>query len=89
MSLDFLAAISCRWCDQVGVHYDPMIAKVIAKGPDRQTALTRLHTALSQLQVSSQPFHDITKPIDQVLLVHRGSYAASGMCGHVLHVAKD
>ena len=37
---------------QVGVHYDPMIAKLITKGPDRQTALDNLYTALSQLQVS-------------------------------------
>ena len=37
---------------QVGVNYDPMIAKVIARGPDRSTALSRLHTALSDLQVS-------------------------------------
>ncbi|CAL8464529.1 g4064 [Coccomyxa elongata] len=41
--------------DQVGVHYDPMIAKLITKGPDRQTALDNLHTALSQLQVSGLP----------------------------------
>jgi acetyl/propionyl-CoA carboxylase alpha subunit len=41
----------CCCCVQVGVHYDPMIAKVIAKGPDRETALARLHTALSHLQV--------------------------------------
>ena len=38
---------------QVGVNYDPMIAKVIARGPDRNTALARLHRALSDLQVSS------------------------------------
>ena len=36
---------------QVGVNYDPMIAKVIARGADRNTALARLHTALSDLQV--------------------------------------
>lgn len=41
--------------DSVGVNYDPMIAKVITSGPDRQTALTRLHTALSELQVSGLP----------------------------------
>ena len=35
---------------QVGVNYDPMIAKVIVRGPDRQTALQRMHSALSQLQ---------------------------------------
>ncbi|CAL5220654.1 g2699 [Coccomyxa viridis] len=38
--------------DQVGVNYDPMIAKVIARGPDRQSALRTMHTALSELQVS-------------------------------------
>ena len=36
---------------QVGVNYDPMIAKVITRGPDRATALASLHTALQQLQV--------------------------------------
>ncbi|KAL3134741.1 hypothetical protein ABBQ32_007741 [Trebouxia sp. C0010 RCD-2024] len=41
--------------DTVGVNYDPMIAKVITSGPDRQTALARLHTALSELQVSGLP----------------------------------
>lgn len=35
---------------QVGVNYDPMIAKVIVRGPDRQTALRKMHSALSQLQ---------------------------------------
>ena len=38
---------------QVGVNYDPMIAKVIARGPDRQSALHKMHTALSELQVRS------------------------------------
>lgn len=41
---------------QVGVNYDPMIAKVITSGPDRQTALARLHTALSELQVHGHLF---------------------------------
>lgn len=36
---------------QVGVNYDPMIAKIIVRGPDRQTALRRMHAALSDLQV--------------------------------------
>ena len=39
---------------QVGVNYDPMIAKLIAKGPDRATALANLHKGLSELQVGSQ-----------------------------------
>ncbi|MEV6317935.1 biotin carboxylase N-terminal domain-containing protein [Streptomyces sp. NPDC051776] len=32
---------------EVGTSYDPMLAKVIAHGPDRQTALRRLRTALA------------------------------------------
>jgi acetyl/propionyl-CoA carboxylase alpha subunit len=44
-------AESCKLLLQVGVNYDPMIAKVIARGPDRSTALARLHAALSDLQV--------------------------------------
>ena len=37
--------------DQITPHYDPMIAKVIAAGPDRSEALERLHTALSETQL--------------------------------------
>ena len=32
--------------DEVSVHYDPMLAKIIAHGPDRQTAVQRLGRAL-------------------------------------------
>ena len=39
---------------QVGVNYDPMIAKVIARGADRTSALQRMHTALTDLQVGPQ-----------------------------------
>ncbi|MFM7119085.1 MAG: acetyl/propionyl/methylcrotonyl-CoA carboxylase subunit alpha, partial [Gammaproteobacteria bacterium] len=34
--------------DQVSVHYDPMLAKIIAHGPDRSTALRRLDAALAR-----------------------------------------
>ena len=37
--------------DVVSPHYDPMIAKVIAHGPDRQTALDRLSGALRDVQI--------------------------------------
>ena len=37
---------------EVGIHYDPMLAKVIAHGPDRTTAIRRLIAALKQLRVS-------------------------------------
>jgi 3-methylcrotonyl-CoA carboxylase alpha subunit len=36
-----------RQGEQVTFHYDPMIAKVIARGPDRDTALDRLRDALA------------------------------------------
>jgi urea carboxylase len=32
-------------------HYDPMIAKIIATGPDRTTALRKLHAALEQTRL--------------------------------------
>lgn len=35
----------------VSHHYDPMIAKLIAQGPDRSTALARLRAGLAALQV--------------------------------------
>ena len=37
--------------DTIAVEYDPMIAKVIAHGADRKTALRRLHDALCELQL--------------------------------------
>jgi acetyl-CoA/propionyl-CoA carboxylase, biotin carboxylase, biotin carboxyl carrier protein len=35
----------------VQTHYDPMLAKVIAHGPDRATALVRLERALGELEL--------------------------------------
>ena len=37
--------------DEVSVHYDPMIAKIIAWAPDRATALARLRSALERTEV--------------------------------------
>jgi 3-methylcrotonyl-CoA carboxylase alpha subunit len=37
--------------DSITIHYDPMIAKIIAKGPDRKTALARLAKALDETEV--------------------------------------
>jgi acetyl-CoA/propionyl-CoA carboxylase biotin carboxyl carrier protein len=36
---------------EVTTHYDPMLAKVIAHGPDRATAIARLDRALADLEV--------------------------------------
>jgi 3-methylcrotonyl-CoA carboxylase alpha subunit len=41
--------------DTVGVNYDPMIAKIIVKGPDRATALAGIRSALGALQVAGVP----------------------------------
>jgi len=38
--------------DEVGVHYDPMIAKLIAWDLDRPSALRRLRTALGEYQIA-------------------------------------
>ena len=40
-----------RLGDEIGIHYDPMIAKLIAHAPTRDEALARLATALHQYEV--------------------------------------
>ncbi|KAB7499213.1 Methylcrotonoyl-CoA carboxylase subunit alpha, mitochondrial [Armadillidium nasatum] len=40
-----------READEVSVHYDPMIAKLVVWGKDRQSALTRLAAALNEFNV--------------------------------------
>ena len=37
--------------DEIGTHYDPMLAKLIAHGPDRASALRRLVTALRGAEI--------------------------------------
>ncbi|WKY04457.1 hypothetical protein Q1695_005451 [Nippostrongylus brasiliensis] len=41
--------------DEVSVHYDPMIAKVVVWGPDRVTAAAKLDQALAQTRISGLP----------------------------------
>ncbi|KAL9009207.1 MAG: hypothetical protein Q9173_005745 [Seirophora scorigena] len=38
--------------DQVSSYYDPMIAKLIVQGPDRETAIRKLHTALNEYEIA-------------------------------------
>jgi 3-methylcrotonyl-CoA carboxylase alpha subunit len=40
-----------RQGDTVGIHYDPLLAKIVTWGPDRASALARLQTALGTCQV--------------------------------------
>lgn len=41
----------CGRRDAVGVHYDPMIAKILAKGPTREAALEELARSLESMRV--------------------------------------
>src|SRR5581483_10121415 len=41
--------------DAVSVHYDPMIAKIIAEGADRGEAIARLRHALSATEIGGLP----------------------------------
>ena len=41
--------------DEVGIHYDPMIAKLVAHGEDRRDAVERLRRALDESRVAGLP----------------------------------
>jgi len=41
--------------DEVSVHYDPMIAKLVVWGPDRQSALLKLHAELDRFNIDGLP----------------------------------
>ena len=41
--------------DEVSVHYDPMIAKLVVWGPDRQSALLKLHSCLAEYNIDGLP----------------------------------
>ena len=45
--------------DEIGVFYDPMIAKIICKGETRDEALQELHKSLTALQVRNDSFQDL------------------------------
>jgi 3-methylcrotonyl-CoA carboxylase alpha subunit len=41
-----------RQADQVSVHYDPMIAKLVVWGPDRDAALRQLRACLAEYNIA-------------------------------------
>uniref|UniRef100_A0A1I7TDG2 Methylcrotonoyl-CoA carboxylase subunit alpha, mitochondrial n=1 Tax=Caenorhabditis tropicalis TaxID=1561998 RepID=A0A1I7TDG2_9PELO len=41
--------------DEVSIHYDPMIAKVVVWGPDRAAAAAKLESALARTRISGLP----------------------------------
>lgn len=44
--------LGVRQGDEVSVHYDPMIAKLVVWGPNRQDALAKLNTKLLEYNVT-------------------------------------
>ncbi|PIO27829.1 hypothetical protein AB205_0039550 [Aquarana catesbeiana] len=46
--------------DEVSVHYDPMIAKLVVWAKDRQAALTKLRYCLRQYNVSKTSFEQFS-----------------------------
>ncbi len=38
--------------DEISSHYDPMIAKLIVRGPDRTTTIQKLHSSLEQYEIA-------------------------------------
>lgn len=50
-SLDLRFESGVKEGDEISIYYDPMIAKVIARGVDRKQALRRLDQALSEFHV--------------------------------------
>ena len=58
-----------RTGDRISPDYDPMIAKIIAHGPDRPTALARLSAALAQTEVVGV---QTNLPLLRAILVHPG-----------------
>ena len=46
---------------EVGLHYDPLLAKLIVHAPTREQAIVRMRRALRELQIegvrTTQPFH--------------------------------
>ncbi len=62
-----------RQGDQVSIHYDPMIAKLIVWDSDRQAALRRLRLALAEYQVVG-----VTTNVQFLIAVAANPYFASG-----------
>jgi acetyl-CoA carboxylase biotin carboxylase subunit len=83
--------------DDVSLHYDSLLAKLIVWAPDRQQAITRMSQALQELVivgvVSNQPFHRrlMADPafrqgeVDIQFLERRGDLRAAGIGADGIH----
>lgn len=54
-SVDVRVETGVREGDEVSIFYDPMIAKLVAWGPDRPAALARIRRALDDYQIVGPP----------------------------------
>lgn len=59
--------------DRILPHYDPMIGKIISRGPTRQIAISRMERALSEIYV-----YGINTNVNQLLLIFRNPDFLSG-----------
>ncbi|WP_051366005.1 acetyl/propionyl/methylcrotonyl-CoA carboxylase subunit alpha [Hamadaea tsunoensis] len=59
--------------DEIGVHYDPMLAKVVAWAPTRDEAVSALAGALSRARI-----HGVVTNLDQLVRVLRDPVFRSG-----------
>ena len=63
--------------DQVSVHYDPMIAKLVVWGQDRDAALRKLRSCLAEYNIQvSQQIHS-KRLSKNILNINRGSLQTS------------
>ncbi len=72
--------------DAVPIHYDPMLAKIIASGPDRATALRRLSRALDSASVAGIRSN---LPLLRAIAAHPAFAAADLDTGFIARHAAD
>ncbi|KZV25454.1 methylcrotonoyl-CoA carboxylase subunit alpha, mitochondrial-like [Dorcoceras hygrometricum] len=71
--------------DTVSMHYDPMIAKLVVWGDDRDIALTKMKDCLSKFQVAGLPTN-----IDFLLkLANHGAFENGEVETHFIELHKD
>ena len=72
--------------DEVTPYYDSLLAKVVAWGPDRSSALARLRAALAETRISGVV---TTVPLGLALLSDAGFLGARNHCQYLADVLKD
>jgi hypothetical protein len=63
-----------RQGDEVSVHYDPMIAKLVVWGEDRTDALMKMRAQLANYNVSENRYIRISKLLLFIVWMNAGCY---------------